>query len=219
MGIKKSIAAVVLAASMMLGSLSASAATSPSKPAEATTYVDKNTKDHKNSTVVSNVNKKGTAATVTKAYANNTKSGSNGVVISTARNAKGKKVPVTYFGNGKTGVFATKKGNKVTKVNFQSKKTVVIKAQAFAKSKVNTVRVKGKVSIKKNAFKDTKVKNATIRSYVKKASSVTAAKGAFTGLSKSAKVIVSKKSMSKAEFKKLSKKLKKAGFKGTIVRK
>ena len=219
MGFKKSFAAVVLAVSMIVGSVgTASAATSPATAPAAKAYIDNNKKDHSESVVVSKINTKGTAGTVTKVTA---KSGKykDETKLSTARNAKGKKVPITVVGDGKKGVFATKSGKKITKVIIASKKQVTVKANAFKSSKVKNLTIAGKVSFKKNAFKGTGNKTVTIKIGLKKASSVTVVKGAFNGLSSKSKVTVSKSKMSAAEFKKLSSKLKKAGFKGTIVRK
>ena len=219
MGFKKTFAAIVLASSMLFATAASAATTSPVEPPAPTTYVDKNTAYHNGSTVVSTVNAKGTTATVTKAYANNNKSASKTVNLKNAKNAKGKAVPITVVGNGKTGILNTKKGKKVTTLKLSSKKKMTVKANAFKGSKIKKVIVNTKVSLKKNAFKSTGVKNPTITINVKKASYVTVAKGAFTGLNKKAKIVVSKKKMTSAQFKILKKKLVKAGFKGTITRK
>lgn len=219
MGFKKTFAAIVLASSMLFATAASGATTSPGKAPASKTYVDKNTEYHDNSTVVSAVNAKSTAATVTKAYANNNKSNAKTVTLKNAQNAKGKAVPITVVGNGKTGIFNSKKGKKVTTLKLSSKKKMTVKANALKGSKIKKVVVNTKVSLKKNAFKSTGVKNPTITINVKKASYVTVAKGAFTGLNKKAKIVVSKKKMTSAQFKVLKKKLVKAGFKGTITRK
>lgn len=218
MGFKKGFAAVLTAVCVTLTGVSAFAATSPSKAPAATNYVDTNKQDHEETTVVSVINTNGTAGTVTKITANSGKN-QDATVLKVARNASGKKVPITVVGDGKKGVLASKAGKKVTKVKIASKSKVTVKAYAFKSSKVKKFTIAGKVSIKKNAFKGTGKKNPTIAVQVKKASDVSLAKGAFNGLNSKAKVVVSKSKMSSKEFKKLTKKLKSAGFKGTIVRK
>lgn len=125
---------------------------------------------------------------------------------------------IIQVGNGSAGVFDAA----IKKVIINSSAAeVTISTKAFTKSKVKTVEVNtASVRIKKNAFKGTKTKNPTI--YIngaKKASDVKVGKGSFTGLSKKAKIVVSKKSMSKKQFNALKKKLRKKGFKGKIVRK
>lgn len=94
-----------------------------------------------------------------------------------------------------------------------------IKANAFkATKKVKTVSINTgnrKVTIAKNAFAKSKVSKLKLRGF-KKASNVSFKKGAFKS-SKIKKVYVSK-AMSKKEFNKIKKALRKAGFKGTVKR-
>ena len=221
MGMKRVLASV-LAAAMIFGcAVTASAADSPVKPDKtATTYTDKNAKDHNKKVITSTVSKK--AVTVVKVTSNKRKGKSaTTVVFKVARNKKNKKVAITNLGNKKKGIFDSKKGRRIKKVYIASKKKVTINKNAFKGSKVTNLYVKSKLNVKKNAFKGTKVKNLKIKIYgpKKTAKSYTFAKGAFKGLSSKAKVTVSKKTMTKKQFKKLAKKLRKAGFKGKIVRK
>ena len=188
MGFKKGFAAVIAAVCVTLTSVSAFAATSPSKAPAAKNYVDTNKKDHSETTVVSAINTKGTAGTVTKVTTNGGKN-HDATVLKVARNASGKAVPITVIGDGKKGVFASKAGKKVKKVTISSKSKVTVKAYAFKSSKVKKITISGKVSIKKNAFKGTGKKNPTIAIKVKKASNVSVAKGAFSGLNSKAKVV------------------------------
>ena len=218
MGFKKSFAAAVLAVSMIVGSVcSAAAATSPSKAPAVKNYIDYNKQDHSKTMVVSKIDSKGTVGNTVRVKA---KSGKNNdeTKLSIARNAQGKKVPITVVGDGKTGVFSTKDGRKVTKVIIGSSKQITVKANAFKRSNVKKLTLAGRVNIKKDAFKGTSYKPVIIQIRLKKASSVTVTKGSFNGLSSKATIVVQKSKMSAAEFKKLSSKLKKAGFKGRILR-
>ena len=213
---KKRVLAVVLAAATIMGSVvSASAATSPTKPTPAVDKYDKNKVDHPNNYVISKLTKK--SATVTKVQALKNTKGGRGVIIAYARaksnNKKAKKLPIVAIASK---AFNTKKGRIVTNVTIKSTKQVTVKANAFYGSKVQKIVVRSKIKFNKNAFKGTKVKNLKISINLKKATSVTAVKGAFNGL-KGTKVYVNKK-MSKAQFNKLKAKLVKAGFKGTIKR-
>lgn len=120
--------------------------------------------------------------------------------------------------NGTAALKSEKSGKKSVTVNTVKYKKVTYKvtainAKAFAKSKATTVTVGANVkTIKKNAFKSSKVK--TIKFAGKKV--VTVKKNAFKG-SKVKTIKVTKK-MSKKNFNKFKKALKKAGFKGKIKR-
>lgn len=121
-------------------------------------------------------------------------------------------------GNGAAGAFDA--AVKTVIVN-SAESEVLISTNAFNNSNVKTVEVNTpSVRIAKNAFQGTKTKNAIIKiNGAKKAADVKVVKGSFKGLSKKARIVVSKKSMTKKQFKKLKAKLKKKGFKGKIVRK
>ena len=230
MGLRKRIIAAFLAGAMVMGSaFSGAAATSPTSGQPAQTepaqtepsktpaktakypYIDKNTKDHEVMQVVSKVTSKSASrVTAVKPVKGKT---SIGIVFKVARNSIGKKVPITSVGTGKAGVF---KSAKLVRVRINSKKTVTINANAFKKSRIKKVFITSKIKFKKNAFKGTKVKNPVITITAKKASYVTAAKGAFNGLNKKAKIVVKK--MNLKQFNALKKKLRKSGFKGKIVK-
>ena len=125
---------------------------------------------------------------------------------------------IKRVGNGSVGAFRA--AVKTVIVN-SAQSEVVISKKAFKNSNVKTVKVNTRsIRIEKNAFQGTKAKNAVINiNGAKKAADVKVGKGSFNGLSKKAKIVVSKKSMNNKEFKKLKTKLKKTGFKGKIVRK
>ena len=226
---RKRVLALALAASLVFGTaLSASAATSPTTavtptPTPAPTATPAPTepgpKDHTDNTVEYTVSNG--AATVTKITADNNSEAAKHVILSEEYDTATKKyVPVTAIN---ANVFNSAAGRKVTTLQVTPSigKTIVIKKGAFNKSKVKKVTLNldttSKVIVKKNAFKTTKKKKVTIVISAKKASQVTAKKGAFNKLSKKS-VIKVKKTMSKKEFKKLKKKLRKAGFKGKIKR-
>lgn len=215
----KRVMAMVLALAMILSaSLVAFAAESP---VVGPTYEDEaNTRDHKDKAVDTTV-KNGTAAIVKSVRGE--EDGNEVVDFRIARDANKKQVAVTQIGTGKAGVFDSDEGRYVTMARVLTKADVTIAKYAFKGSKVHTIGLEGqkKVTIKKNAFLGTKVKTVTIkvRGSRRKASFFKFEKGAFNGLSSKSKVIVSKKTMTKAEFNKLKKALKKAGFKGTITRK
>ena len=206
MGITKKLLALMLVAVMGLGcAFSVSAASSPAQGNVPTT--DNNSKDHVNKTVTTAVTK--TDATVTKVASNSAKN--SAVELEFAKDGAGKKVDITVIGNGKKGVFDSKKGRKVKQAIIKSKASkVVVKAKAFKGSKIKKIQITSKkVVFSKNAFKGTKQKTLTLK--VKKASQVQFKKGALKGL-KTIKI----KGASKAEKKKIKKALKKAGFKGKI---
>ena len=178
-------------------------------------HYDMNVRDHKDSEVISVVD--GKTVTVVKAKALKTTSVGRVVCVRVARNADGKRTDVTEFGNGKKGVFNSKSGRLVNRVDFKSAKRTSILKSAFYRSNVARIRVYGKVWFRKDAFKGTRKKNVEFRIYLKKASGMKVDSGAFRGLNSKSKMIVTK--MSASEFKKFRKAMKKAGFKGEIVRK
>lgn len=215
MGIKKRVMAAIMVGVLTLSSaFTVSAASSPTEaPAEQSE--DPNTVDHlEGKKVTSDVNTKTNTATVKSVKSSEDAEVKNAVVINNARDSVGNKVPITSVGTGKKGVF----DKIITRVTVKSQASnVTFKAKAFKGSKVKTLKLNNKkTTIKKNAFNGTKAKNVKI--YVNNGKLV-AKKGAFKGLSSKAKIIVSKKAYSKKAFKKLKKALKKAGFKGKIVRK
>ena len=118
--------------------------------------------------------------------------------------------------------FNSKKGRRVKTLTVAppSGINIVIHTGAFNKSKVKKIKIKlgkkGKLTIKKKAWKKTKAKKVKITIWAKKAKQVVVKKKAFKYLSK--KSVIKVKKMSKKQFKKLRKKLKKAGFKGKIKR-
>lgn len=233
MGNMKRAMALILALVMSLCLVvSASAATSPTTapttaptaapttaPAnagfDAATGTDSNVQDYNNVGWAISKVENGTA-TVTTAGA----VGETSITLSIARDADNNQVAITAIGDGTKGVFDTKEGQAATTVTVSSTAAVTIANNAFSKSQVKTLNLdSANVRIKKDAFKWTKAKNLVIKiNGATKASQIAVGKGSFNGLSKKAKIIVSKK-MSAKEFKKLKKKLKAKGFKGTIVRK
>jgi len=205
MGIKKKMLALVLVAALGISSaLGVCAASSPSEGIVPTT--DVNTKDHNKKTVTTNVTE--TNGTVTKVASD--KKHPN-VEFEIARDGNDKKVNITIIGDGKKGVFNSKKGRYIKKVSIKSAADkVIVKRVAFKGSKVGKLVITSSlVQFDKNAFKGTKQKKLTMK--VSKASQLSLKKGAFNGLTK-----ITVKGASKAEFKKIKKAMKKAGFKGTI---
>ena len=149
--------------------------------------------------------------------------GSNGTSVNAygGYDADGNYTPATQVGDGEHGVMDSKPGQQITTFEVTSGDSeVTINSYAFKGSKVKKVKIHGrKVKFNKNAFKGTKQKTVSIYlKQVKKASDVSVAKGAFKGLSSKSKIYVSKKNMSKKEYNKLVKKLRKAGFKGKVIR-
>lgn len=129
--------------------------------------------------------------------------------------------PITSIGDGSKGVFSSKTGKKITKVVVDSTKRVEITKKAFKGSNVKKIQMKNqKTTIRKDAFSGTKKKTVTLElKSAKKASDIKVSKGSFNGLSSDSRIVVSKANMSKKEFNKLEKKLRDAGFTGSIVRK
>lgn len=179
--------------------------TQPTAAPAVTTVTDNNSKDYKKATVVSVVSS--SSATVKSASATKKKAS---LTLKTARNSNDEQVAITTIGDGKSGVFNSKKGKNVKKLTIKSSKKVTIKKNAFKGSKVSTLNIAGKkVQINKNSFKGTKAKSLTLK--VKKAKLLKLKKGAFKGLD-SIKI----KGANKKEKAELIKAIKKAGFKGTI---
>ena len=197
MGIRKSMAAVVLAATMLAASLTVSAAQSPTQAPVPVTTVDKNTKDHNNTRVEADVSAKGIA--ILRIEALNNKPLADGVKLTVSRDKKGNKFAITALGDGKKGVFSTKKGKKVKRVTLSSTSRITVKAKAFYKSNVELIRVNCRTTFSKNAFSKTSKKDPVIKINVTKSSMVTFKKGCFNGLNKDAVIKVSKK-MSKKEY-------------------
>jgi len=225
---RKRVLALALAASLVFGTaLTASAADSPRTPVTPTPTVkpaggqDDNSKDHNENTVTSVVSNG--KATVVKVEADANTAAGRTVTLSVAQDPTSKQtVPITAVN---ANAFSSSKGQLVTKVTVkpQGANNIVIKTKAFNKSKVKKLTLDlgstGKVTIQKNAFKKMKTKKQKITIIIKakKAKQVKANKKAFAKLGKKS-VIKVKKTMSKKEFKKLKKQLKKAGFKGKIKR-
>ena len=214
MRMKKMVAALLAAVVTLNAAAGALAAEAKPSPLKGDTsqdgYIDLNTKDHSGNEVDSVINKdEGTAF---KAYKTTGSDGYN-VWFKVARNSLGKEVPITVVGDGKNGVFNSKKGRKITIAWFNSSKPTLVKKLAFKGSKVKIVKIDGDVTFSKNTFKGTKQKKITLRFRTKKASSLTLKKGAFKGLTK-----ITVKGLSKKEYKKLLKKAKKAGIKASLFK-
>ena len=98
-------------------------------------------------------------------------------------------------------------------------KVQVIRANAFAKAtKATKVSIPASVkSIQKNAFKGAK-NLKTVRLNISKANQIKVNKGAFKGLKTAKMTIKVNKNMSKKALNNLKRALKKAGFKGKVVR-
>lgn len=222
----KKVIAVALVLVMALGVMMTAYAVEsptagPTNPGyDEKTNTETNEQDHFDNVVVTKFE---SSSKVVVLKATSTGEKGDKVEFRVARNANDEETAITQVGDGKNGVFNSKAGQKITLVNISSTaSSVKIAAYAFKGAKVATLKLSGKkVSINKNAFKGTKKTKVTIRiqGSKKKASDFTFSKGAFNGLSKKSKVIVSKSTMTKSEFKKLKKKLRAAGFKGSITRK
>jgi hypothetical protein len=231
MGIKKRIIAAVMVGVLTLSSAFTVSAATNGSPIVGKDTEDDNHVDHmKNKVVYSKVNSttNPAKAIVYKVTSTKTSKHKAAVDINYARSENNKKssakIPVTQLGDGKKGVFNSKKGRIIKRVyvKSQAKNGITIAKKAFYGSKVNKITFTAKkVKIKASAFSGTKVENLkiVIKGKKKTAKAFSFAKGAFKGLSSDAKVIVSKKTMSKKQYKKLVKKLRKAGFEGTIKRK
>ena len=197
----------------------------PTVPAD---WYDANTVDHINKTVNSRIYPNGEvgAATVFSVDSQAGMKSAKNVSFKVARDYYTNLIPITQIGDGTNGVFDSEVGRVVTEARVQSFPVdgsgVTIAKYAFKGSKVKVLKLKSnKITIQKNAFNGTKTKNPVIYIYgsKKKAKAFTFKSGAFKGLNNKAKVYVNPYAMSKTEFAKLKKALKKAGFKGTITRK
>lgn len=207
MRMKGFVAAVLAAFMTMSAAGSALATSSPAQAPSVDGYVDNNIQDHTSNTVTSTIS--GDTGTVIKAVSNG-ESGSS-VEFNVARNSNNEEVPITVVGDGKKGVFNTKKGRKITWVKLNSSKPTVVKKLAFKGSKVKTVRIQTTVTLNKNAFKGTKQSKITLQFKGKKASALKLKKGSLSGIKK-----VTVKGLSKKEYNKLLKAAKKAGIKTSI---
>ena len=184
--IKKLIAGILVATTMMTSSLVTFAGV-PSP-----TYVkmenlpkqDNNTKDHKDCTVISEMNETGATVILVKAdkYAKNVS-----VDLGYANNPDtDEKVSITEIGKAENedGIFNIKAGNKVRKVRLTTDADLLtINANAFKSSRVKSIVIKCKqVSFKKDAFNRTRQKK--IKLYFTTANQIFAEEGAFNGLEK-----------------------------------
>ena len=204
------------------------AAPTTAAPTVPANWYDANTVDHINKTVNSRIYPNGEvgAATVFSVDSQAGMKSAKNVSFKVARDYYTNLIPITQIGDGTNGVFDSEVGRVVTEARVQSFPVdgsgVTIAEYAFKGSKVKVLKLKSnKITIKKNAFNGTKTKNPVIYIYgsKKKAKAFTFKSGAFKGLDNKAKVYVNPYTMSKTEFAKLKKALKKAGFKGTITRK
>ena len=142
------------------------------------------------------------------------------VYLQQAKDKDNKKVLVSKLCDGKNGIFDSKYGRKILHVIVQKTPDVTISKGAFKGSKIEKIELRNqKTKFKKDAFKGTKQSKVKIElKGATTAADVTVSKGAFNGLSKKSVISVKKSKMSKSEFDKLVKKLRKAGFTGKIVR-
>lgn len=223
MNIKKRLMAVILTAALVMSfAVPALAAKSPANPGYDTkTNLDVNTQDHENKTVTSRVSTN--SAVVQDCVTGSSGADRDYVRLTVARTKTNAKKDITHIGNGTKGVFDSKTGRAVKTVKVDSAaKQVKILSNAFKGSNVNNIKLQSKkIVIQKNAFSGTKVKNPliVINGSKKTAASFAFADGAFNGLSSSARICVSSKTMTQAEFLKLRTKLRNAGFTGKIYRK
>ena len=141
----------------------------------------------------------------------------------TQKNGNQLKVDTTKGGNaGISSIKSNKKSVTVPstiKVGKVTYKVQVIRANAFAKAtKATKVSIPASVkSIQKNAFKGAK-NLKTVRLNISKANQIKVNKGAFKGLKTAKMTIKVNKNMSKKALNNLKRALKKAGFKGKVVR-
>ncbi len=206
----KRIMAAVLAAAMVMGSsLSVFAAGSPTA-GNSVGYKDNNSQDHNNNVVVATITE--TGATVEKIESTKAGSGKS-VEVEVARNADGSTTDIDVIGDGKNGVFNTKAGQRVKTLAITSAASkVVVKKNAFKGSKIKTIKIKSqKVVLNSKAFNGTKGKTVTLKFVKTKANSLVVKKNALKGVS-----TIKIKGLNKAQKKALTKKLRKAKFKGTI---
>lgn len=222
MNVKKKLLALVLVFAMVLSfAMPAFAAKSPANEGyDTASNLDVNTQDHQNKTVTSKISTKSAVVwSVTKTNGAN----SDYVQLKVARTKENDQKEISHIGDGKKGVFDSQEGRVVkTAVINSAAKQVKILTNAFKGSNVSNLKLQSKkIVIQKDAFKGTKVTNPliVINGQKKTASSFVFASGAFNGLGKTARICVAGKTMTKAEFQKLIKKLRAAGFTGKIYRK
>lgn len=229
MGIKKRVMAAILAFTMVMGCAFTVYAATNSPADKPETYknpgydavkdLDVNTQDHTKVTVTSKVKEAKGKAISMKAEST---SGGTYINLKVARTKNNKKVPITSLGTSKEGAFTSAKGQKITWVDVTTKSDdFAISKWAFAKSNVDFLRIAGKrIVIGKEAFKGTKKPNMEIRicgqGQKRKSSDFAFSYTAFKGLSKKAVFNVRTTCMTKAEFLKLAKKVRKCGFVGVI---
>ncbi len=141
----------------------------------------------------------------------------------TQKNGNQLKVDTTKGGNaGISSIKSNKKSVTVPstiKVGKVTYKVQVIRANTFAKAtKATKITVPSTVNvIQKNAFKGAK-KLKTLRLNISKANQIKVKKGAFAGLNTNKMTVKVNKNMSKKALNNLKKALKRAGFKGKVVR-
>ena len=131
-------------------------------------------------------------------------------LITVAKAADGTIRPVEQIGNGKTGIGNVENGKNVTGVAVvTTSPMLVVATKALSKCYIKNVALDApKILFQKNVCKGSKVKKVTFNfPNMKKAGQVTVRKNAFKG-AKRVTIKVSKQ-MSKNEFKKLKKKIKK----------
>lgn len=123
----------------------------------------------------------------------------------------------TVIGNGTDGVWDNKSGQSTVGVVIDDPAGLtIINTNAFKGAQVKNMTIKSMTEIRANAFAGTNKKKVTIT--LAGNARLKAVKGAFKALSKKSLIRVSKKTMTKKQFKKLKKQLKKWGFKGKIKR-
>lgn len=123
----------------------------------------------------------------------------------------------TVIGNGTDGVWDNKYGQSTVGVVIDDPAGVtIINTNAFKGAQVKDMTIKSQAEFRANAFAGTNKKKVTIT--LAGNARLKAVKGAFKALSKKSLIRVSKKTMTKKQFKKLKKQLKKWGFKGNIKR-
>lgn len=181
--------------------------------------VDTNTQDHLSKIVKTKItSKNSTAFTVLSVQG---LKNADSIELKVCRTASNKAIPIGYIGDGVNGMFDSQRGRIVTKVviNTQARRPTIA-GNCFKGSNVSRITISTKkLLIRANAFKGTKVKNPTIiiSGPTKTADAFGFFKGAFNGLSSNAKIVVSRKTMTNKEFKRLKYKLQYFGFKGKIV--
>lgn len=181
--------------------------------------VDTNTQDHLSKIVKTKItSKNSTAFTVLSVQG---LKNADSIELKVCRTASNKQIPIGYIGDGVNGMFDSQRGRIVTKVFISTQaRRPTIAGNCFKNSNVSKITISTKkLLIRANAFKGTRVKNPTIiiSGPTKTADAFGFFKGAFNGLSSNAKIVVSRKTMTNKEFKRLKYKLQYFGFKGKIV--